>query len=186
MASLRRTCVVLAALTGALVFAQPVIAIESDAAVSPLLLRADQQARLMPTASDGSFMIVSDRKKTLAIRSPFKAKSGQEVRLDRACNLSIPECRWILRDGMLISAANPSMAIKAWGGAQHSTILRLNNACATNNPDCVWIINKGMLTSQRDPRLSINAWGGAEHGISLRLHNECKPNNPDCTWSPVK
>lgn len=186
MFSLRRIGVILIAFAGPAMAGNAALADEQTATMSTLLWRADRDStQLIPVAGDGSFLIVSDRKKALAVRAPNKPKSGQEVRLDKACNLSIPECRWILRDGMLISARDPSLALKAWNGAQHSAVIRLSNNCSPSNADCTWMVRNGMILSKRDAGLAINAWGGADHGISLRLHNGCKSNNPDCTWTPV-
>lgn len=128
-------------------------------------------------------MVKSNSYPRLAINAWEGARHGTVLRLHQDCVSTNPDCKWIYRDGMLISASNPRLAINAWEGALHGTVLRLNENCVSSNPDCTWTYQNGMFVSDSNPKLAINAWEGAKHGTVLRLHRDCVPTNPDCTWS---
>ena len=135
-----------------------------------------------PTPTHKAFRYFSDRRFDLVMNAWGSAKHGTYLRLHRLCPKANPDCRFIYKNGMLLSERNQKLAIMAWGGAKYGTYLRLSKDCKTSNPDCRWIFKNGMLLSARNQKLAINAMGGGKHGTFLRLHPACTAKNPDCTW----
>lgn len=128
-------------------------------------------------------LIGSDNNSGLHLRANGSVAHGAYLKLSSSCTTTNPECLWILREGMILNAANPSLAVNAWDGAAHGRYLRLHRSCASTNPNCTWTYQGGMLKSDSNTGLAMNAWGGATNGAWMRLNGSCGPTNADCTWT---
>lgn len=129
----------------------------------------------------GGSRILSDRDPTLALNAYGGAHDGGDVKLWSNCPTNNPDCLWIYRQGMLLSARNPNLAIR--GSATNIGSLSLSSSCTPTNLDCTWVWSKGLLYSGRGNAFMINAYGGATHLGALVVNSACAEDNPDCTWT---
>ncbi len=133
-----------------------------------------------PLLTSGGVLIQSDTNTSLSMNAYGGAHAGAEVRLWQNCPKSNPDCTWIYRKGMILSASNPSLAIR---GGPNLTTLTLSNTCTPTDQDCEWTWSQGGFYSARDNTLMINAYGGAAHKGQLKVNTACTLTNPDCTWT---
>src|SRR5262245_65725112 len=75
-----------------------------------------------------AMLILSLRDQTLAINAWDGARHGTVLRLHNGCQADNPECLWIQRDKMLVSARYQQLATNGRRGATNGVMRRVDEA----------------------------------------------------------
>ncbi len=134
------------------------------------------------TNMSGGSRILSDFDPSYALNAVGGAYDGGPVQLWQGCEKSNPDCNWILRDGMIVSANDTTLAIRRSGDDLSG--LTLNGSCSPDNPDCTWTWSKGMFINTADS-YPMNAWLSPHqpNPSPLVLNSACDASNANCTWT---